>query len=107
LGAVKAANETLIDEEDPSMGTLQIRLGFHCGPVVATVVGNVAPRFSLIGDTINTANRMESNSEPGKIHLSEVAAKLLYEQAPHMVATCRGEMHIKGKGMMTTYFLQE
>jgi Adenylate and Guanylate cyclase catalytic domain len=107
LGAIKAANETLIDEEDPSMGTIQIRVGFHCGPVVATVIGNVAPRFSLIGDTINTASRMESASEPGRIHLSEVAATLLREQAPHLTTICRGTRHIKGKGIMTTYFLED
>jgi guanylate cyclase, other len=107
LGAVKAASETLIDEENASMGTVRIRVGFHCGPVVATVVGNVAPHFTLIGDTINTASRMESNSEAGRIHLSQVAADLLHAQAPHIRTICRGEMQIKGKGAMTTYFLEE
>ena len=39
MEAVAAARETLIDEDDPSRGTVSIRVGFHSGPVVANVVG--------------------------------------------------------------------
>lgn len=51
LEAVKAASETLIDPENPSLGKIQVRAGFHTGPVVAQVIGSRTPRYSVIGDT--------------------------------------------------------
>lgn len=44
IDAIKAANETLIDPDNPDLGVLSIRCGFHSGPVVADVVGSRSPR---------------------------------------------------------------
>ncbi len=49
-GAV-GAQETAIDEDDPSKGCLQIRVGFHSGPVVANVIGTRNKKLSIFGDT--------------------------------------------------------
>ena len=63
------------------------------------------------GDAVNTASRMESHGEPGKIHVSEEFMQALSLSSPTSPMSLhfqeRGEMHIKGKGMMKTYFLEK
>ncbi len=97
---------------------LNFRIGLHTGSVVAGIIGQNKYSYDLWGDAVNTASRMESHGEPGKIHVSEEfkhAVETLHATSLHaetLQATSlqfirRGEMEIKGKGTMNTYFLEK
>jgi class 3 adenylate cyclase len=80
----------------------QIRIGIHTGPVVAGVIGTHKFVYDVWGDTVNTASRIETSGEPGRIHVSEDVADAL---KPAFTMEHRGTTEIRGKGAMETYFL--
>jgi len=88
------------------MNDIEIRIGIHTGEVVAGVIGKNKFTFDLWGDAVNVSSRMESHSEPWKIHISEKFANSI-SQYPEFKLMPRGEINIKGKGNMQTYWLEK
>lgn len=83
-------------------GPLEFRIGMSSGPAVAGVIGTSKFQYDVWGDTVNTASRMESQGIPGRIQISPSAFRLLESD---YVCEPRGELDIKGKGAMQTWFL--
>jgi len=80
----------------------EIRIGLHTGSVVGGIVGEKKYIYDVFGDTVNTSSRMESNSKPMHLNVSETTYNILKEK---FVFTKRDSIEVKGKGDMTMYFL--
>jgi class 3 adenylate cyclase len=82
--------------------SVAVRIGLHTGPAVAGVIGTRKFFYDVWGDTVNTAARMESQGEPGRIQATPEARAAL---ADAFTFEQRGEVEVKGKGGMTTWWL--
>ncbi|MFY9955434.1 adenylate/guanylate cyclase domain-containing protein [Bradyrhizobium sp.] len=87
---------------DPRGRNVPIRIGISSGPVVAGVVGTRKFFYDVWGDAVNVAARMETTGVAGKIQISQDTYERLRDE---FVLESRGEIEVKGKGMMPTWFL--
>jgi len=81
---------------------LEFRLGINSGPLVAGVIGKTKFHYDVWGDVVNTAARMESHGEPGKIQIGPGTYELIKDE---FRCIPRGIVDVKGKGSMQTWFL--
>ncbi len=100
-------------EHLPDNLVLGLRIGLHTGPIIAGVIGEERFVYDIYSDAVNTAARMESHGEENKIHVSSDFYRHLQNRfamtkiTDHdFVFEKRGELEIKGKGLMRTYFLE-
>ena len=106
---IKAAVEmqdfvkTSIENGETKAENLQMRIGIHCGPLVAGVVGKKKFAYDVWGDTVNIAARMEQSGQPGEINVSDSVYSLAKNNFDFAY---RGEIEAKNKGVMKMYFLR-
>ncbi|MBK8968952.1 MAG: tetratricopeptide repeat protein [Lewinellaceae bacterium] len=81
----------------------EARIGVHTGPVVAGIVGIKKFAYDIWGDTVNTAQRMESSGEAGKVNISGSTYELIKKQ---FQCVYRGMISTKGKGEVGMYFVK-
>lgn len=89
-------------ENHPEIMPFELRLGAHTGQVVAGIAGIKKWQYDIWGDTVNIASRMESNSTPGRLNLSQTTYEEIKDE---FRCTFRGEIEVKNLGLMRMYYL--
>jgi len=88
--------------KDPLGNPIQLRIGISSGSAVAGIIGVKKFSYDVWGDTVNTASRMESHGEIGKIHVTQEIYEKLKDQ---FFFEARGTIEVKGKDEMQTWWL--
>ncbi|XP_055913036.1 adenylyl cyclase 78C isoform X2 [Eupeodes corollae] len=98
-----AMKQKLEEINKEAFNNFQLRVGISSGPLVSGVIGARKPVYDIWGNTVNVASRMDSTGVVWKIQVPSTTAELIKTKG----YTCmlRGEINVKGKGIMTTYFV--
>lgn len=95
-------NKRYIEKKKEDIDYWQCRIGLNTGHVIAGIVGIKKFAYDIWSDTVNTASRMESGGEPGRINISETTYKVV---SKYFECEYRGKLEAKGKGAIKMYFL--
>ncbi|KAG5281726.1 hypothetical protein AALO_G00048130, partial [Alosa alosa] len=95
--------EQMMHINEHSFNNFQMKIGLNIGPVVAGVIGARKPQYDIWGNTVNVASRMDSTGVPDRIQVTTDLHQVLDKKGYQL--ECRGVVKVKGKGEMTTYFL--
>ncbi len=87
----------------PDAPRWELRIGLHTGEIIAGVVGKKKFAYDIWGDTVNTASRMESSSQPGHINISGTTYNMVSE---YFDCEYRGKIPVKNKGEIDMYFVK-
>jgi class 3 adenylate cyclase len=86
----------------PTGEPLQVRIGLNTGPALGGIVGTSRFHYDLWSDAVNTAARMESHGEPGRVHITRATWERVRDR---FLCEPRGVIQVKGKGALETWFL--
>ncbi len=96
--------ERYLERQKEGKFGFEMRVGLHTGRVVAGIVGVKKFQYDIWGDTVNTASRMESNGEVGKVNISHTTYEQIKDD-PTLTFESRGKIEAKGKGAIDMFFV--
>jgi len=102
--AAKKMLDYLNKRNETSAIKWEVRIGIHSGAISAGFIGKEKFGYDIVGDTLNTASRIESNGEEGSINVSAYTYDLIKDEFP---SEYRGKLNAKGKGELDMYFVKE
>ncbi len=103
LALRRCAADVARERGDRGLPSFGIRIGLHTGPLVAGVIGTQRFTYDVWGDTVNTASRMETTGEAGRINVSDTTRRLV---EPWFVCEPRGRIEVKNRAPVEMFFLE-
>ena len=102
LGIQRYIERRVTENAQQGLPSWNCRLGISTGEVIAGIIGKHKFAYDIWSDTVNTASRIESTGESGKVNISQST----YDEVRDFFACeYRGKIEAKGKGEIAMYFV--
>lgn len=103
LDMLQAVARLRAERERLRLPFFELRIGVHTGAVIAGTIGEKRFTYDVWGDAVNTAARVESSGEAGRVNISE---QVHFHVQRYFVCTPRGALEVKNKSQsIGMYFL--